>query len=167
MGKIATTDNKIIEMFDKGTTLIQQRGWLPLNTLIMGTECLFWSTVLAHTVTKGSGWSYINIGLAAICLTLSFSRWKDAQGYWKNYRKCLELNAKVLYSRDKQLIIRMAILLIFTPFLLSDMTVFDLISMTSDITLISGVYLSCCRYLGPGDYARERSLSLSGLTQKG
>lgn len=45
-----SVDAKVIALFDRCTTAMQRRGILPLNTLIMGVELLFWSTcVLRNT----------------------------------------------------------------------------------------------------------------------
>ncbi len=51
-------DNWVIEQFDKGTTLLQKKGWLPLNTLIMGIECLFWASLLSIQDFK-TGFAFI------------------------------------------------------------------------------------------------------------
>jgi hypothetical protein len=165
-GKVIALDNKIIEVFDKGTTFIQRRGLLPLNTLIMGTECLFWSALITRSINHDDWGKYILGAASAICMSMSFLKWKNAHQYWENHRKTQELNATVLLARD-DLISRMVAILIFVPFLLIEIPGLDLIGATISVTLIIMCYLRCCHYLGPGDYARQRRISLSGLPQKG
>jgi|SRR5882672_5950785 len=87
-------DNWFIEQFDKGTTILQKKGWLPLNTLIMSTECTFWGGLVA--VQKMDALGGLVICTTAVFLTVSFFTWKNAIGYWENHRKTLELNAQVL-----------------------------------------------------------------------
>src|SRR5260370_19971 len=38
----------------------------------------------------------------------------------------------------------------------------NLRDVISGVTLVGMMYLRCCRYLGPGDFARERRVSMSG-----
>src|ERR1700719_83921 len=134
-GKIVGADNKIIELFDKGTTLIQKRGLLPLNTLIMGTECLFWSVLVARSINDNGMGKYIITAAGAICITAAFLRWKDAHQYWENHRKTQELNAKVLLERD-YIMLRMIAILIFMPILIVEVLVLDLLGGTSSIAII-------------------------------
>src|SRR5260370_21968681 len=88
-------DDCVIELFDRCTTVVQRRAWLPLNTLIMGTECLFWSLV-----ALGVAWWWMP--MIALGLCMAFARWRDAHGYWENHRKAQELNAKVLLARSER-----------------------------------------------------------------
>lgn len=160
MGKI---DNWFIEQFDKGTTIIQKKGWLPLNTLIMGAECLFWGGLVA--VQKMNALGGLIICSAAVFLTVSFFTWKNAIGYWENHRKTLELNARVLLWREENVKLRYFTLGLFVPFTILNAIELDLIGTTSDLAILAVQWLRCCKYLGPGNYARQQQTKLSGLPQ--
>src|SRR5258706_8789930 len=157
-------DNWVIEQFDKGTTLLQKKGWLPLNTLIMGTECLFWSLL----VVGSSGWTfYVISAIGALQLVVGFNSWKDAVGYWENQRKTLKLNAKVLVHRESGPIYRWLCLWVFIPLAILEFITLSFTTVTTSLLVITMAYLRCCRYMGPGDYARQRQTKVSGLPQEG
>ncbi len=160
MGKI---DNWIIEIFDKGTTLIQKKGWIPLNTLIMGVSCLFWSLLIVDS--KGPAF-YVLSALGGLSLTGEYFTWKNAIGYWENQRKTLELNARVLLMRESSPALRLTSLIIFLPLSICEFILGSYISCASSLIIIVMGYIRCCRYMGPGDYARERQTKMSGLLQE-
>src|SRR5258706_5459410 len=158
-------DNWVIEQFDKGTTLLQKKGWLPLNTLIMGTECLFWVSLLSIQDFK-TGFAYLATAWTAISLSVSFHTWKENANYWENHRKTLALNAEVLLVREAwhlRLTLNIPIFILLIFFII----IFDLKAIIFDSAAICLQYLACCRYMGPGDYARERQTKMSGLPQEG
>ena len=145
-------DIRIIELIDRCTTAMQRRGMLPLNTLIMGTECLFWSVVAV-----GVPWWWMPLVVLSLCS--GYAKWRNAHGYWENHRKAQELNAWVLLARDRwdnRAAVNM--LVVLTAPLFWD----NLRHVISGVTLVGMMYLRCCRYLGPGDFARERRVSMSG-----
>src|SRR6266436_807221 len=105
-------DDIIIEAFDKGTTFLQKRGILPLNTLIMGTGCLFWSLL----IVSSTGWSlYAVSAIGALALYGEFNTWSNAANYWENQRKTQELNARVLLNREIGYLYRLLCLFVFIP----------------------------------------------------
>ncbi len=159
---IRKADNFIIETFDKGTTFIQRRGILPLNTLLMGASCLFWSSNVA---AAGFGWATpFIIGVGAMGLYYDYKKWKDDYGYWLNQRKTLFLNAVVAMERE-YISIRLLTISTFIPLMLVFIYVLYLSNLISCLTLIVWAYLKCCHYLGPGDYAKQRQTKLSGVPE--
>jgi|SRR5882672_557059 len=155
---IIKLDNKLIDVFDAGTTYIQRQGIIPLNTLIMATEVLFWTSAIV--LNKGSLFMWVLVVLGAITLFMSFLRWQHAVGYWENYRKMMQLNANVVSNRDSHLF------RIFNLFMMSFFSVMAILSqdwsgLLGPITLTCMFYLGCCLYLGPGDYAKNRKPNLS------
>jgi hypothetical protein len=158
-------DNWIIEQFDKGTTLLQKKGIIPLNTLIMISECLFWGSLIAHGHIPNNAPDLIFVVFVGIFLFAAYYRWQKAVGYWENQRKTQDLNAQVLSEREKSFVLRFITVVTFTPILVLELIVLDFIGAIGSITLITNGYLRCCRYMGPGDYARERKTSVQGLTQ--
>ena len=157
-------DNFIIETFDKGTTYLQKRGILPLNTLIMGTGCLFWSLLIVGS----TGWSlYAVSAIGALALYGEFNTWSDAANYWENQRKTQELNARVLLNRESGYLFRLFSLFLFIPLGLFELSALVIAAAITSILVIIMGYLRCCRYLGPGDYARQRKASLKALPQGG
>jgi hypothetical protein len=157
-GMIKRFDIRIIELIDRCTTAMQRRGMLPLNTLIMGNECLFWTTGIA--ATRGFDW-FLYL-LAAVSLSMGFVRWRNAHGYWESYRKAQELNARVLRVRDYWHLRLSVACFALVMVLLIDLPIWRLMGILNSVTLVFMMYLNCCRYLGPGDFAREKRESLSG-----
>jgi hypothetical protein len=156
-------DNKTIELFDKLTTVLQKRGWLPLNTLIMGTECLFWTLLVVGT----TGTFLIAMAaFAALSLATAFYNWKEANGYWENHRKTQQLNAVVVLHRE-QWKWRLFAACFFLPLLVFEVITFAWNPFGTGILVLFLGYLRCCKYLGPGKFAREKKVNLQGLPQEG
>ena len=161
MGKI---DNWIIEQFDKGTTLLQKRGWLPLNTLIMGTQCLCWCSWIADQGVLSTV-SFFSVPYAGFVLYTAFHEWKENAGYWENQRKTQELNARVLFQREQLRfrLIWVSLLITIGLSVIISMPFKGIIFFPSALCLL---YLRCCRYMGPGDYAKQQQKKMSGLPQE-
>lgn len=159
-------DAWVIDKFDKAATTIQKRGWVPLNTLIMGGECLTWpawSVYLYKIEPLPIG--LITTGWAGVILYIAFNEWKDAHGYWENHRKTMNLNARVLHTREHKklrMFIVIVLLLISVIELISSQIEYMIIT-TGWITV---AYLKCCRYIGPGEYAKQRKETYSSLPQE-
>ncbi len=158
-------DNWVIEQFDKGTTLLQKKGWLPLNTLIMGAHCLTWVSWIADQGVL-STFSFFSIPYAGFVLYGAFYEWKENVGYWENQRKTQELNARVIWNRGKlkPRLIWAFLLITLGLFVIIGEPFRGIIFFPSALCLL---YLRCCRYMGPGDYAKQRQTKISGLPQEG
>ena len=161
-------DDKIINLFDGVTTKIQKKGLLPLNTLKMGNDCVFWAA--AGILNVEYQWiRLLLVAMAGIGLAGAFLKWKDAIGYWEDNRKTTRLNTLVLRCRTNT---ASKIWRIFwLPVLMLYMTVaimsFDIRFLVNTLAGVGFLYLDCCKFIGPSDYAKDRIVSLSGLPQEG
>jgi hypothetical protein len=159
-------DDHIIALFDRATTAMQRRGWLPLNTLIMAAECLIWA---ALAIPTGRGlFDWYMILLAAVSLSLSFANWRNAHGYWEDHRKAQHLNALVVVLRYFWRIRSGIACALGASYAIQIYAIgWDPLSLIGGAGVFCLLYLKCCRYLGPGDFARERRESFSGAAQEG
>jgi len=161
--KITKADNCIIGLFDRATTAIQRRGWLPLNTLIMANECLFWATAF---VTNADGmWIVVICIVAGPSLYFAHERWKNANGYWESARKIQELNAQVVYIRSF-VMVRAPMVASMLPVMSANIFTMSLVWAVNGLALFGMMYLSCCCFIGPGDFARKRQEIPSGTWQE-
>lgn len=166
-GIVIKADEKLIDILDTGTTFIQRRGWVPLNTLNMGANVVFWASAIVTAMRDPqSPFMYIIVLLAGLSLCQSYNAWQKAIGYWENYRLTLQLNAEVLLHRE-HIALRVSISIISLGViileLLTSRNIMPLIEFTA---LIFQWYLQCCKFIGPGDFARKRQESISGAHQE-
>ena len=156
-------DGRIVALFDSVMGTLQRRGWLPLHTAIMAVQCVFWSSSMANWANTPL-WILLFAPLfllAAYCLAIEFRRWRDAHGYWDDYRKTQRLNAYALANRDKW---PMRMTMVMACFSVAAILM-EIAVWVNVIAFIAVAYLPCCRYVGPGDFARERRDSLSGAPE--
>lgn len=155
-------DNKLIELHDKTTSWIQRRGIIPLNTIIMGANVLFWSTSIM--VLKEYPIIWLVVAISGISMVMGFFRWQSDNGYWEDHRKTMRLNAEVAYNRDNWKF-RVAVLCSSSFFVVSDLIQGELLGASVQVLLVILHYLTCCTYLGPGNYAKKRKITILGVTR--
>jgi hypothetical protein len=154
-------DAILIARFDAGTTWLQRRGGVPLNHVVMADTCLFWALGFTTTSAKVFIALFAAMGLAA-----SYARWSGDNGYQENARKALACNARSLWFRERMLPVRLVLGAVFFLFLLANIVTADILVALHSISFICLLWLDCCRYLGPGDFAREKR-STSKLQAQG
>lgn len=160
---LSKTDSAIIGAYDKGTTFLQKRGIIPLNTVIMANHTLFWTSIVAANRDHNIMWFFAV--LAAVFMFLSYNRWQRAIGYWENARKMMELNARVIVVRGNwwPRLIGLTVMLLLA---VTEIMHNNLIGLVGSLTVICINYLDCCTYLGPGDYAKNRQSKMVGQPQE-
>src|SRR4029077_8917449 len=161
--KITKADNCIIGLFDRATTAVQRRVWLPLNTLIMANDCLFWAT--AFVTNSDSLWIVVTCLFAGPSLYFAYERWKNANRYWENCRKTQSLNAQVVYIRSF-VMVRAPMVASMLPVMSASIFTMSLVWAVNGLALLGMMYLNCCCFIGPGDFARRRQEILSGAWQE-
>lgn len=161
-------DRYLINRYDQATTYVQQRGWVPLNTIIMANTVMFWGCAFSRNILEHET-TYLPIIFGSVDLTIHFMRWKENQGYWENQRKTQALNAEVVAEYDRyilrHILTAIVLFLVVPSTIVSSSLVDGLLSIVVGICLVSSGYLRCCRYIGPGDYARKRQAHVSGSYQ--
>jgi hypothetical protein len=160
-------DTFLIEQLDKITTKAQRKGLVPMNTMVMFNEILFWGCFIINRNFKNlEPFDYVILILTPLALYFAYDKWQDAVGYWENHRKTLHLNSLVQLEREN---CKLRILVVFTfvPIMLIHL-VFGLYIMDLNaLALITLGYIKCCRYMGPGEYSRQRKEKLQGLPELG
>jgi hypothetical protein len=159
----SAVDSRAVELLDRCTAAMQRRGLLPLNTLVMAAECLFWASGLSLLpLDYPLGWA--GCVMAGIYLNIAFARWRAAQGYWESRSKTLHLNAMAALEREQYWRWRLFFACVSAAW---QIFLADAMCLTNCVAFIGLMYLRCCRYLGPGEFDRDRKAVLPAALQEG
>jgi hypothetical protein len=157
-------DVKLVITVDGWTTYIQRKGWAPLNTIKMLGDCLFWGS-LSYSSMDGF-LVYFIVPVGGLAMWASHRKWSEDTGYWENARKTQKLNAEVWAVRLNAINWRILVYATMGPIAIMDIITFDYSRIVSSFGVVLVNYLTCCLYLGPGDYAKDKKESLASLPQE-
>src|SRR5215813_10471327 len=103
MNLIKEGDAKLIELTEGVTTELQLRGIIPLNTLRLAVDIVFYlSWIVTIVITIPNIFILTPVLVIAILgMIAAYKSWVFGSGYWNDKNKTAILNAHVMLNRDR------------------------------------------------------------------